>query len=59
MGKGKTAQRAARLAATDVKPKFITVKVRESHLKPNGAWGCRTRWEKVSKGVWDAEWGMR
>jgi len=57
MGKGKTAQRSARLAAaTDTKPKFITVKLRESHLKPNGAIGCRTRWIKVPQEEWNATW---
>lgn len=57
MGKGKTAQRSARLAAAvDTTPKFITVKLMESYTKPSGGIGCRTRWEKVSKAVWDKQW---
>lgn len=59
MGKGKTAQRSARLAASvDTKPKFISVKLMESYTKPSGSIGCRTRWEKVSKEVWDKRWGV-
>ncbi len=58
MGKGKTAQRAARLAVTNTKPKFITVKIMESYTKPSGAIGMRTRWEKVPQEEWNARWGI-
>lgn len=59
MGKGKTAQRSARLAAaTDTKPKFVTVKVMQSYTKPSGAIGLRTQWEKVPKEEWDKRWGI-
>ncbi len=59
MGKGKTAQRAARLAIADAKPKFITIKVMESYTKPSGAIGMRTRWEKVPKEEWNRKWGLK
>ena len=50
MGKGKTAQRAARAGAMKATgPVYQTVKILEMYKKPSGNWGCRTRWEKRVK----------
>ena len=60
MGKGKTAQRAARAAAAKVTgPEYVTVKAYESHVKPNGALGLRTTWKKYLKEEWNERWNKK
>ena len=58
MGKGKTAQRAARLAARSkpTGPEYVTVLQYEHVRRASGALGLRKRFVKYLKEDWKAKW---